>query len=119
MLLSVEPLNRIIVSEDSLKGLVTARCLLLIRADAVKLGRLAATRSKGSEVNVGGSRVRQVGDMELAKQVDAIGGDCDTDQLEVFGAECGELGVAEVFLRRISDWSANTIRGWLRSLRQP
>lgn len=107
--LGIEPLNGIISGEDSPIGPVAVRRLLFLGVDAVQRGCLATATGKGSEVNVGRSRVGQLGDTDLAEQVDAIGRDGDTDELEVFRAERGELGVAEVFLGRISESSAGSM----------
>lgn len=65
--------------------------------EAVQLGGFAAS-DEGAEVDVGRARVGHGWDAQLAEEVDAVGGDGDTDGGEVLGAKCGELLVIKVLL---------------------
>lgn len=98
--LGVEPLERVVLGEDRpVLGTATA-IFFLLRVNAVKLRDIAAVAAggEGSEVNVRRTRLWQGGNLDFAKQVNAVRGDSNADFFEVVIGEAGEVLVAQVRL---------------------
>lgn len=107
MHLGIEPLERVVLSEDGPIHKPATGLLLLLGVDAVQLHRVVRPRTKEAEVDISRPGLWHRWDAQLAEEVDSIGGDGDSNLHKVGVGEGGELVVAQVSLRV---WGSGVMR---------